>query len=152
MQERIVRLETIVEQNAIQYKALMEQLKAVTDRLEKTAVDSNEILHLKDEIVGLKGEQIAQWKKIDSNRDASKVELEKLTTRIDLHLSACPGPARAMEVATEAKTAAIAAAEQANSAKGIPGKFAIAIVGGLLLLFSNVVGGLLLWYMTATPH
>jgi len=141
MQERITRLEAVVEAVTEQYKGVMKKLDTIVDKLSDSAVASNEIVHLKEE-------QALQWKKIDEHKNKQERELKKVHTRIDLHMAGCAGPAGAMEVAEEAKKIAISASSSANSASAIPGKYAIAIVGSLLLLASNLGGGIILYFIT----
>lgn len=152
MQERLIRLETLIKTVGDQYQGVLSKLDVIAEKLAHTAVSSNEILHLKDE-------QLAQWKKIDANKAclAEAVEkisreykdaVDKINDRLDHHLSSCPGPERAREIAEEAKKLAVEAKTAATTATNLPGKHALAIIGGLLLLFSNVAGGFILYLLT----
>lgn len=141
MQERLTRLETLIETVGIQYQGVLGRLDIIADKLANTAVANNEIQHLKEE-------QIAQWKKIDLNKDQAKIEFDKVNKRIDDHMLGCAGPSQALELAREAKQIAENAAKAANTANNLPGKYALATIGGLLLLLSNIAGGVILYLVT----
>ena len=141
MQERLTRLETLIESVGLQYQGVLGRLDIIADKLANTAVANNEILHLKEE-------QIAQWKKIDLNKEQSRIEFDKLHKRIDDHMLGCSGPGQALDLAKEAKDLAKTAMESANNANNLPGKHALMIIGGLLLLFSNIAGGVILYLVT----
>ena len=134
LESRMVRLET-------QLGNLIKKMDEVLQELKVTAITMNEVNHLKSE-------QILQWQKIDAHKVEHKKEFEKLANRIDNHLGNCPGMVRATEVVNEAKSIALKALQQSSNTSSLPGKWAIAFVGGLLLLFSNVAGGLVLWFLT----
>ena len=134
LESRMVRLET-------QLGNLIKKMDEVLQELKVIAITMNEVNHLK-------AEQILQWQKIDAHKLEHKKEFERLAGRIDNHLGNCPGMTRANEIVNEAKEIALKALEKSSNLSGLPGKWAIAIVGGLLLLFSNVAGGLVLWFLT----
>jgi methionyl-tRNA formyltransferase len=141
MQERLTRLETLIESVGLQYQGVLGRLDTIADKLANTAVANNEIQHLKEE-------QLAQWKKIDINKEQTRIEFDKLHKRIDDHMQGCAGPAQALEIAREAKELALDAAAAARTANHLPGKYALATIGGLLLLLSNVAGGVILYLVT----
>lgn len=130
MLERVTKLETLVEGVSTQYRDVVKRLGSIADKLEHTAVARNDIAHIKEE-------QQAQWKRIDGTRE----DIEKINARLTHHVTHC-------EKVQEAKGIAEAALELARKAQGLPGKYALSIIGTALFVMSNGIGGIIVYYLT----
>ena len=145
MQERLAKMEAMVEEATRQYLSILPRLDAIMAKLSEGAVAANDITHLK-------AEQKLQWEKIDAHKKEWKQEAKELGLRIDNHMTSCSGIVQVREEAREAKnlaeTARTAAEAAATNTAILPGKFAIIAIGVLVTLGSSILGGFILHILT----